>query len=127
MENVIWKIVLECFVSYNESQAGFRSDMKLQTKKPAALSPSRRVFRSSPTYVITRATDSIGDPPALSPSLAGLLCIGGREAADLVTQTVSFAISLGGTLAARSESVSSLGVHCHPPQLQPAQLQSSQF
>jgi len=68
----------------------FKGAKSMGNRKPAALSPSRRVFRLSPTYVITGATElflqiDVGSPPALSPSLAGSQRIGGREAADPLT------------------------------------------
>ena len=58
-------------------------------ERPGALSPSHRAsLVRSLTYVLTGATelylDFVGSPPALSPSLAGSLRTGNREAADSV-------------------------------------------
>ena len=74
-------------VSRNDTQA------VTQDKKTRCALPAQRVSFLSPTYVSTGATDLIGNPPALSPSLAGSHRIGGRTATDSFTKLTNLGSS----------------------------------
>ncbi len=79
-------------------------------EKPAALSPSRRVFRCRLLTLLLGRPKlfhqiDVGSPPALSPSLAGSQRIGGREAADPLT---SDDFNLSSTLKALGSEVDQL-------------------
>src|SRR6185436_72005 len=62
-----------------------RHNPNLQTEKTRCALPFAAGFPAwSPTYVITGATDLVGSPPALSPSLAGFHRTDNPKAVDLV-------------------------------------------